>query len=679
MFDIMENSLLTTKSSVLISPESSLEITRTKKVVIFDFPKFIENRFPEWVLDCVLNHKFTEKFGIYVSNMSFTSTLVFLTLGNFARDMVTKYRGKTLPLPYRGVELSSRTELKAHQISSLRWMMNMEETSNNGIRGGMLCSEMGLGKTLTMLCHIMSYSKGEFPTLVVAPKSGIRTWKEQILKFFGSRLKVFFLHPDYDRISKEGVGCNQITTQQIKKYDIVVTAYGICRRNAKPFVEVCYEYSITGKKMAVNLRTRSNLEAVIGNYVGVVNLFKIPWERVVFDESQDAANSKTITFEACMALVAKKRWSLTGTPLVNQYGDIWSQLRIVGFDEIPYSRSWKKGWKAHMEKYDIRRNMMIHTREGIGMKLPPMYKRAIIIDLTVNERKVYRAFRGATDAAIEEFKNYVSEKGVSTFAHVLAIFMKWRQCCVSAHLVIPKKSENIKKWRGRKVSSKFIEDDEDLIVGDGENNQSLIKISENDKQLLPDISQDKTLLEWCNDEVESGFNSSKILSVIDIIKGSGNRKILLFSSFSSLLEMLVYALKFHLPDIKVHIITGKIIGSEREKVLESFNHDNYKIILCSYKACSTSLNITVASINIKIEPWWNFAVTSQADARSYRAGQTQDVYSYDIIADGTIENEMMNVSLLKKLKGETISNGLDVSVPDYKLNVDFVEKLLSKS
>ena len=193
-----------------------------------------------------------------------------------------------------------------YQKDTVKQMLFLEDKDNEkwGLRGGILVADMGLGKTIITQTLVkadkvqirerdrkMNTHTNIFPTLVIINKGLIPTWRDDKIKFFGSsdkHLKMLIMFRN--RMKHTAIKYDHITIDQLRKYDIVVTTYDALIQQA----------SVSSKN-----KNNSNKKT------GPALFFRIPWHRIVMDESQRAGNCKTSTFKTLMMLTSHRKWNLT--------------------------------------------------------------------------------------------------------------------------------------------------------------------------------------------------------------------------------------------------------------------------------------------------------------------------------------------------------------------------------
>ena len=149
--------------------------------------------------------------------------------------------------------------------------------------------------------------------------------------------------------------------------------------------------------------------------------------------------------------------------------------------------------------------------------------------------------------------------------------------------------------------------------------------------------------------------NSKLDVLINIINDSSDEKILVFSQFTKVLE--VIGKRLNEENIPYSYLDGKTSAKDRVKLVEEFNTNNNKVFLISLKAGGTGLNLTSANIVVHFDPWWNPAVEDQASDRAHRIGQKNVVNVIKLIAKGTAEERVINLQETKKELIEDVING----------------------
>ncbi|RPD62100.1 hypothetical protein L226DRAFT_509025 [Lentinus tigrinus ALCF2SS1-7] len=195
-----------------------------------------------------------------------------------------------------------KVQLLPFQLESLSWFKEQEQGPWSG---GMLADEMGMGKTIQMISLLVS-DHGAKPNLVVAPTVAIMQWRNEIELHTDNLLKTLVWHG----------GSRETSIQALKKYDVVLTSYAV--------LESCFRKEHSGfKRKGRIVKEKSPLHG-------------IRWNRVILDEAHNIKERATNTAKATFELQAKYRWCLSGTPLQNRVGELYSLVRFLGGDPFSY-------------------------------------------------------------------------------------------------------------------------------------------------------------------------------------------------------------------------------------------------------------------------------------------------------------------------------------------------------
>lgn len=485
--------------------------------------------------------------------------------------------------------------------------------------------------TLASLTHILSSPKrlGDFPTLVVASLTVAQEWKlSGVQKFFGNDLKVIYLHKDFfkgDRTKRTGLMAkidrlDDVTRALVKQADLVITTYDACLSACKKgdWWEDCFLRGEDGihKDKIIEIHGRTRSQADDPAKVGLEVIYATPWARVVADESQRFNNPKTALYKAMMAVYGEKKWCLTGTPVRNYETDIWAQLRFLGYNGIETATDWRRYGAAKYIQHNLKDAVFTMDYADANVKLPKLHEAALPTDLTENEQKIYQFILGETKGIYDQVLTRMC-----SFACVLAMFMRLRQCCIAPYLITAEsKREKAKMTKSASAAN--------------------AQASETVKKAMSKYGQ------WLHDKTgTAGYRSAKMTQVINTLKKiPKGEKALVFSSFTSCLDLLVDGLAELHPKFKHLMIDGDTKGPEREEILKRWrSDDSINGLFLTLKVGSEGLNLHEANHVIMIEPWWNDAVPSQAKARAWRTGQTREVYVHNIIVNESIEHKMLEV------------------------------------
>jgi len=330
-----------------------------------------------------------------------------------------------------------------------------------------------------------------------------------------------------------------------------------------------------------------------GSLLGDISfLRKKQFNLVVLDESQQIKNIDSQRYEAVNALRSRNRFILTGTPVENNTRDLYAQLSFACPGLLGSKRSFRDLFAIPIDKFKSSRNarelqqrvapfILRRLKEDVLRELPP--KTEIVLHCPMNEeqRKVY-------DDEVKEFRDYIEGKTdeavMRTDIHILKSLTRLRQVC--------------------------------------------------DSPLL--LKEEKTYTS----------RSSKIEVLMEQLElRSANHKILVFSQFVSMLELIKKELDEK--GMPCCILTGST--KDREAVVREFEErEEVRVFLISLKAGGTGLNLARADYVFIVDPWWNPAVENQAIDRAYRIGQDKKVVAVRLVCPGTIEEKMLQLQQGKR-------------------------------
>ncbi len=474
-------------------------------------------------------------------------------------------------LPPAAVPATIRAELRPYQHEGFRWLQFLARHGLHGI----LADDMGLGKTLQTLAHLAAeHAKTPAkPSLVIAPTSVVPNWADEVEKF-APHLKVLTLHG-----IKRADNFAAIPTA-----DIVLTSYPLLVRD---FHELAQHH----------------------------------WHVVVLDEAQYIKNPKALAAQSAYKLKAAHRLCLSGTPMQNHLGELWSLMRFLmpGFlsDEKsfntyirkPIERDRSSGTQAALNRR-VSPLLLRRTKDQVATELPEKTILVHGIDLTPKQTDLYESVRAAMDQRV---RDAIAAKGLAK-SHIIVLdaLLKLRQICCHPQL--------LKSAAAQKVTESA-------------------KLAYLTDELLP------TLLEE-------------------------GRRILLFSQFTSMLALIEEHLSLEgIPFLK---LTGQT--TERSSLVKKFQTGEVPIFLISLKAGGTGLNLTAADTVIHYDPWWNPAAENQATDRAHRIGQTKPVFVHKLVCRGTIEERILD---LQKHKSALVEALLSEDTAKLSIDPDTLSHLLS--
>lgn len=536
------------------------------------------------------------------------------------------------------------TKIRKDQLDIVDESINMK-------KGG-ISIPMGGGKTLIALT-IIERLKGL--NLVVVSKSLIGNWKGEIDKFFGNKLNYEILHPEF--IKNIGTWVPHDNTQ------LIITTPEII---AKAFTEGKID-----EKCVV--RIRNGFEAEIKHYLrptkvysqtrfGLQFLFGIQWRSLFIDEIQKHNNVSTDKCMGIASIYATYRFGLSGTMFDEPKPErimgwiIMLDLDIIEERTLPKLKELLKDKKfTGLEKYNVSRTKMD------GFELPDYTEIIVNHELTHDEQVVYKTMKTILNkirvkAAQLRARGDLSAKKFSVY--ILAIITYLRQCLICP--LVP-------------LSSVMID------AADCESKSELAaEINNSIKEQKLDV--------YLNNE--SSIYSSRIQSVLNILSNESNKKIIVFSTFISCLNLVEHCISEKNKDRKLLKMTSCMSSTTRERLISQFNETNDNtILLLSYDLGAEGLNLQSCSRIILLDFWWNEGKTKQAIKRIYRQGQMNDVKVYMMISNTGIERAIFEKQNTKKeilndyktgcsdKKVKTLSTEEILQIIDNSENVNMLKKL----
>lgn len=442
--------------------------------------------------------------------------------------------------------------LRPYQKDGYIWIARL----NSWGAGALLADDMGLGKTIQTIAFLL-LKKEEGPSLVVAPASVAPNWKTEMEKF-APTLNVQILNFATDR---------QQTIQDAKAGDVIVTTYGIL---------LSIQEHITKKH----------------------------WNVACLDEAHIIKNRGAKTSAAAMKIQADNRVMLTGTPVQNHLGELWSLFQFVNpgllgnyehFSQkfiIPIEGHQDKEKQEQLE-HIVHPFMLRRTKQAVLKELPEKTEIYHSVEMNRDELAIYESIRIRAEKMLQA-------SGAEIDMHVLAEITRLRQAACSAQLIEP-------KWTGE---------------------------------------------------------CSKITALTELLQGviEGGNTALVFSQFVSFFDLVRRELDRL--GMSYFYIDGGVPLKQRTEMVDAFQRGERPIFLISLKAGGLGLNLTQANYVFHLDPWWNPAIEQQATDRTYRIGQNRAVTVYHLVSKNTIEEKIIRLHQTKRDLAENILAGTDAS---YKL------------
>jgi hypothetical protein len=462
-------------------------------------------------------------------------------------------------------------KLRAYQRDGLGWLQFLQRFGF----GGCLADDMGLGKTVQVLALLESQrvdrerpnngsekpsrkkankaeNNGKLPpSLVVVPKSLVFNWMQEAARFT-PKLRVLD-HTGLARLK---------SCDHFQEYDLVITTYGTLRRDAIQFKDFQFAH-------------------------------------VILDEAQAIKNANTESAKAARLLRGHHRLAMSGTPIENHLGELWSLFEFLNPGLLGAASAFKLNTSAARNPDEptrallskaLRPFILRRTKQQVASDLPPKTEQTIYCEMEPVQRKLYDELR---EHYRRSLLGLIDREGIKkSKIQILEALLRLRQAACHPGL--------IDKSRKLEPSAKL-----DL--------------------LLPHVGE----------VIEEGH------------------KALVFSQFTSLLAIVRERLDRE--GITYEYLDGKT--RDRQAGVERFQNDgNCKLFLISLKAGGLGLNLTAAEYVFLLDPWWNPAVEAQAIDRAHRIGQSRQVFAYRLIARDTVEEKVLMLQKTKKDLADAIIN-----------------------
>jgi len=444
-----------------------------------------------------------------------------------------------MPVHFKG-------ELRSYQKAGYNWFSFLREYNF----GGCLADDMGLGKTIQTLAMLQKLKEEDeqnnthSTSLIIMPTSLIYNWLSEAKKFT-PKLKI---------LAHTGGSRNKDVSHFIK-YDVVITTYGITRVDIDVLQEFYFNY-------------------------------------IILDESQNIKNPSSKSFKSVRLLKSRHRLILSGTPVENSVGDLWTQLTFLNpgllgtqsfFNEeyVQAIEKRKDEDKAKKLQAIIKPFVLRRTKEQVAEELPAKTEQVIYCDMSEDQATYYEKTKSA-------YRNdLLSSMDDGTYA-----------------------KKQVQLLQGLTALRQLA------------NHPQMI-----DQEYLSD----------------SGKFENVIHTLDNVLKGG--HKVLIFSQFVKHLS--IFKAYFEKESIPFAYLDGST--KNRGEIVSEFQENtDLKVFLISIKAGGVGLNLTQADYVFILDPWWNPAVEQQAIDRSHRIGQEKKVFIYKFIAKDTVEEKILALQNRKK-------------------------------
>ncbi|KAL8802408.1 MAG: hypothetical protein Q9182_003831 [Xanthomendoza sp. 2 TL-2023] len=471
----------------------------------------------------------------------------------------------------------------------------------------------------------------------------------------------------------------QTTAEEMAEYDVVITTYG----------------TLSTEYVATNTKTPEPIPRQHG-------LFSTKWRRVILDEGHQIRNPKAKSSLACSALMARSRWVLTGTPIINTLKDLYSLvrfLRLTGglerldiFNSIlirPLNQGSQEAGlllQALMGTICLRRKKEMSF---VDLRLPELSEYIHRVEFLPHEREKYEALQAEAKGLLRDVRKPKDSqaKGESTYCHLLEVLLRLRQVCNHWELC----GERITSVLAALETSKVV----DLTPANRQALQDMLQLSIDSHEDCPIcleplhepvitacahsfgytciekvietqhrcpmcraeplemeslVSPGKGLGESADNDVDISTTSSKVEALIKILqasRGKEGNKVVIFSQWTSFLDIIQHQLEAH--GWKYCRIDGSRKANQRDVAMNMLSTDpDCRIMLASLAVCSVGLNLVAANHVILADSWWAPSIEDQAVDRVHRLGQTKPTTVWRLVIDGSIEDRVLDIQAEKR-------------------------------
>lgn len=451
--------------------------------------------------------------------------------------------------------------LRDYQVKGYQWLCMLDRMGF----GGILADDMGLGKTVQMIALFQKIyeNTGETrPSLIVCPSSLLYNWAHEIERFAPGLTKVVIAGNGRER---------KMMLKEKPAAQLWITSYDLLRRDVELYEE--FEFRLQ-----------------------------------VLDEAQYIKNQGTQNARAVKKIHAVRRFALTGTPVENRLGELWSifDYLMPGFlysynrfhtiFEVPLVKDRDERVVARLHNM-ISPFILRRLKKEVLTELPDKCDTVLYPALEGEQKKLYAA-------CALQLKRELAHETDDSFRRkrtmILSSLTRLRELCCAPSLVY-----------------------EDFTA-----------------------------------------SNAKLEALMELVHSclDGGHRILIFSQFARMLDLIEARLAQE--QIPCFTLTGQTGKQERQQLVERFGEGEVPIFLISLKAGGTGLNLTRADTVIHYDPWWNVAAQNQATDRAHRIGQTKEVNVYRLIAANTIEENILKLQEAKQNLVDQVLNGSQISLAE---------------
>ncbi len=429
--------------------------------------------------------------------------------------------------------------LRDYQRKGYEWMYMLDRLH----MGGVLADDMGLGKTVQVIALLQATRERTRTSLIVAPTSLTYNWLSEFHRFA----------PEMSAVVISGTAAQRermwAHLREHGDIDVAVTSYPLMRRDIEWMREISFRFA-------------------------------------VLDEAQNIKNAGSLVSQAARQLRADTRMALTGTPMENGIGELWSIFDFVLPGYLPnyhsFLRRYQDGMNSEQLRGRIQPFLTRRLKQEVLSELPDKIETRLTAAMTPEQRNVYLA---ALERLRPKVQQVMAEKGAGRGRiEVLSAITELREICCHPSLVL-----------------------------DGYDGGS---------------GKEEMLMELMPEMIRNG------------------RRMLIFSQFTSMLKRLRDRLSAE--GYTLLYLDGETPAGERLGLTERFNGGEGQVFLISLRAGGSGLNLTGADVVVHYDPWWNPAAEDQATDRAHRIGQEKKVDVIRLVMGDSIEEKVVELGERKK-------------------------------
>jgi SNF2 family DNA or RNA helicase len=449
-------------------------------------------------------------------------------------------------------------KLRPYQGRGVSWLAFLEQWG----LGACLADDMGLGKTIQLIAFLLYLKDNDWleaPTLLVCPTSVLGNWEKEV-KRFAPKLKTLVYHGDKRPKGRD-------FTKAAQNQHLVITSYALVHRDLK-------------------------------------ELQSMEWQCLVLDEAQNVKNPDAKQSKAARQIKAQFRIALTGTPVENRLGELWSIMDFLNPGYLGPKNFFQRRFATPIERYGDTASLKtlkslvqpfilrrLKTDRTIIQDLPEKQEMTVYCGLSAEQANLYQQ---AVDEALETIDEAT---GVQRKGQILALLTKLKQICNHPAQYLQEPSLGLK---GRSAKLQRFDEMVDELIAEGD-------------------------------------------------------RALIFTQFAEWGKLLQRHLELHLGQAAL-LLYGGTSKAQREAMVDRFQNDPAapRLFVLSLKAGGVGLNLTRANHVFHFDRWWNPAVENQATDRAFRIGQTRNVQVHKFVCTGTLEERIHDMIEGKKALSEQV-------------------------